>query len=102
MVMVRNGMTIYYKAKLSITVMQLKHRVYQFLTANNVWMNNKQIQDNRTMDAAIIYQGHNTFDNQHTLYGKIMKAMDQLELAEDATSAQQHVLTKLQQKDDVG
>ena len=31
-----------------------------------------------------------------------MKAMDQLELAEDATSAQQHVLTKLRRKDDVG
>ena len=75
--------------------MQLKHRVFQFLQANKVWMNNKQIQDNQTMDGAIIYQGHNTLDNQHTLYRKIMKAMDQLELAEDATSAQQHVLTEL-------
>ena len=65
-------------------------------------MNNKQIQDNWTMDAAVIYQGHNTLDNQHILYGKIMKAMDQLELAEDATSAQQHVLTKLRRKDDIG
>ena len=31
-----------------------------------------------------------------------MKALDRLELDEDITSAQQQVLTKLRQKDDVG
>ena len=75
--------------------MQLKHRVYQFLTANKIWMNNKQIQENRTMDAAIIFQGHNVLDNIRAIYGKIMKALDKLELAEDVTKAQQQVLTEL-------
>ena len=65
-------------------------------------MNNKQIQENRTMDAAIIFQGHNTLDNRHSLYDKIMKALDQLELDKDVTSAQQQVLTELRRKDDVG
>ena len=32
----RNGMKIYFTIKSSITIMQLKHRVYHFLTANNV------------------------------------------------------------------
>ena len=45
---------------------------------------------------------HNTLDNRHSLYGKVMKALDQLELDKDVTSAQQQVLTELRQKDDVG
>ena len=90
-------MTIYFTIKSSITAMQLKHRVYHFLTANNVWINNKQIQEDLTMDAAIIFQCHNTLDNRHSLYGKIMKVLDQLELDKDITSVQQQVLTKLQQ-----
>ena len=88
MVMVRNGMTRYYKVKSSITVMQLKHKVYQFLTANNVWLNNKQIQENWTMDAAIIFQGHNKYDNRHALYDKTMKALNHLELDDDVTTKQ--------------
>ena len=38
----QTGMTIYFTIKSTITVMQLKHRVYQFLTANNVLMNNNK------------------------------------------------------------
>ena len=102
MVMARNGMTIYYKIKPSITVMQLKHRVYQFLTANNVWLNNKQIQKNWVVDAAIVFQGHNKYDKTHALYSKIMKALNHLELDDDVTTEQQQVLTELRRQDNFG
>ena len=42
----QTGMTIYFTINSSITVMQVKHRVYQLLTVNNVLMNKKKIQEN--------------------------------------------------------
>ena len=82
--------------------MQLKHRVYQFLKASNVSLNNKQIQKNRAMDATIIFQGHNKYDNRHALYGKIMKALNHLELDDDVTTKQQQVLTELRRQNNFG
>ena len=58
-------------------------------------MNNKKIQDNQSMDAAIIFRGHNKYSNKHTLYVKIKKAMKKLETDEEVTKEQLIVLTKL-------
>ena len=58
-------------------------------------MNNKQIQDNRPMDAAIIFRAHNKYSNKYSLYVKIKKATEKLETDEAVTDKQQSVLTKL-------
>ena len=76
-------------------VMGIPHRVFFLLRENHLWMNNRQIQDNRPMDVAIIFRGHNKYSNKHTLYVKIMKAMKKLETDEAVTEEQQIVLTKL-------
>ena len=66
-IMSQRGVTVYYKIKSSITVMNLCHRVFHFLQENHLLINNKQIQDNRPMDVAIIYRGHNKHSNKNTL-----------------------------------
>ena len=63
---------------------------------NNVWMNNKQIESNRPMDAAIIYNGHYKYGNKHVCYKKIVNALGKVELAADATDEQKRVLEELQ------
>ena len=49
--------------------MQIRSRVPPFMKNNNLWMNNKQIDDNRPMDAVIIYKGHYKYGNKH-VYGR--------------------------------
>ena len=53
-VMTQRGMTVYYTVKSTITIMQLRNRVLPFMKNINLWMDYKQISDNRPMDAAII------------------------------------------------
>ena len=65
-------------------------------------MNNKQIQDNRPMDAAIIFRGHNKYSNKNTLYVKIMKALKKLEMDDDVSREQKSVLSELQRHDTFG
>ena len=101
-IMTQKGLTVYYTIKSSITVMKLRHRVFQFMTANNLWINNKQITDNRPMDAAIIFRGHYKYGNKHVLYVKIMKALKKLEMDKDVTDKQQKVLKELQRHDNYG
>ena len=62
-------------------------------------MNNKQIQDNQQMDAAIIYQGDNKYSNKKPLHVKIMKALKKLEIDSDVIKEQQSVLSEMQQHD---
>ena len=69
-------------------MMELRHRVFQFLRENHLWINNKQIQDNRPMDAAIIYCGHKQYGNKNTLYVKIKKILKQLETDKKVTKEQ--------------
>ena len=52
----QRGMNIYFKVKSTITIMQIRARVLPFMKSNNLWMNNKQIDDNRPMDAAIFFK----------------------------------------------
>ena len=66
----------------------LCHRAFYFFKENHLWMNNKHIQDNRLMDAAIIFRGYNKYSNKHTLYVKIMKAMKKLESDDAVTNKQ--------------
>ena len=47
--------TVYYKVKSSVPVTELRHRVFHFIKDKHVWMNSKQIHDNRPMDAAVIF-----------------------------------------------
>ena len=51
------------------------------------------------MDVAIIVRGHNKYDNRNTLYVKIMKALNKLEMDDDVTTEQQKVLSELRQHD---
>ena len=83
-------------------MMNLCHRVFYFLREKHVWMNIKQIQDNRPMDAAIIYRGHNKYSNKNTLYVKIKKALKQLQSDNKVTEEQQSVLSKMQRHANFG
>ena len=60
-------------------------------------MNNKQIDDNRPMDAAIIYQGHYKYGNKHVIWKKRVNALSKVELDDEATDKQKRVLEELQQ-----
>mmetsp|Transcript_45038 Transcript_45038/g.48743 ORF Transcript_45038/g.48743 Transcript_45038/m.48743 type:complete len:305 (+) Transcript_45038:2-916(+) len=62
------GMNIYFKVKSTFTIMKIRHRVLPFMKNNKLWMNNKQIDDNRPMNAAIIFQGHYKYGNKHVIY----------------------------------
>ena len=64
---------------------------------NNLWMNNEQINDNRLMDAVIIYKGHYKYGNKHVCWKKIVNALGKVELDKDATDEQKRVLEELQQ-----
>ena len=77
-------------------MMRLRGRVLPFMKLNNMWMNNKQIDGNRPMDAAIIFNGHYRFGNKHVCWKKIVTALSKVELAEDATNVQKRVLEELQ------
>ena len=101
-VMTQRGVTVYYNVKSTIPVMDLWHRMFYFLREYQLWMNNKQIQDNRPMDATIIFRGHNKYSNKHTLYVKIMKAMKKLESDDAVTDEQQSILSELQQYNNFG
>ena len=94
--------TIYYKVKCSVPVTELRHQVFQFLQDKHVWINSKQIHDNRPMDAAVIYRAHNTLSNKHVLYVKIKKAMKMLETEQGVTEEQQIVLTELLRENHFG
>ena len=94
-VVMQQEVTIYYKVKSSIPVIEIRHRVFFFLREKHLWMNNKQIQDNRPMDAVIIFRGHTKYSNKQTLYVKIEKVMEKLETDEAVTEEQQIILTKL-------
>ena len=54
------------------------------------------------MDAAIIFQGHYKYGNKHVIYNKVMKALNKVELDEDATDEQKIVLNELKRKDNYG
>ena len=90
------GMHTYFLVKSNITTMQLQGHVLPFLKLNNVWMNNKQVDNNRPMDAAIIFNGHYKFGNKHVCWKKIVNALSKVEPAEDATNKQKRVLEELQ------
>ena len=38
------------------------------------------------MDTAIIFQGHYKYGNKHVIYNKVMKALNKVELDENATN----------------
>ena len=95
-------MNIYFKVKSTITIMQIRSRVPPFMKNNNLWMNNKQIDDNRPMDAAIIFQGHYKYDNKHVIYKKVLKALNKVKLNDDATNEQKRVLKELQRQNHYG
>ena len=65
-------------------------------------MNNKQIDDSRLMDAALIYGGHGKWTNKHVLFVKIKKAMKQLETEQAVNEEQQVVLTELLRENTFG
>ena len=65
-------------------------------------MNNKQIDDSRPMDAALIYGGHRKWTNKHVLFVKIKKAMKQLETEQAVNKEQQLVLTELLRENTFG
>ena len=65
-------------------------------------MNNKEIDDNRPIDAAIIFQGHYKYGNKHVIYKKVLKALNKYKLDNDATNKQKRVLKELQQQDHYG
>ena len=65
-------------------------------------MNNKQIDDSRPMDAALIYYAHNKWTNKHILYVKLKKAMKRLETEEAVNEEQQVVLTELLRENTFG
>ena len=78
-------------------IMQIRACVLPFMKNNNLWMNDKQIDDNRPMDAAIMFQGHYKYGNKHVIWTKVVKALNKEKLDEDATDEQKRVLEELQQ-----
>ena len=93
---------VYYKVKCSVPVTEIRNRVFKFLTNKHIWMNNKQIDDSRPMDAALIYGGHGKWTNKHVLFDKIKKAMKQLETEQAVNEEQQLVLTELLRENTFG
>ena len=93
---------VYYKVKCLVPVTELRHRVFKFLTNKHVWMTNKQIDDSRPMDAALIYCAHNKWTNKRVLIVKLKKAMKRLETEQAVTEEQQVVLTGLLRKNKFG
>ena len=90
------GMNTYFLVKSNFMTMQLQGRVLPFMKINNVWINNKQIDGNQPMDAAIIYNEHYKYGNKHVCWKKIVNALGKVELAEDVTDKQKRVLEELQ------
>ena len=97
--MQQREMNIYFKVKSTITIIQIQTRVLPFMKNNNLWMNDKQIDDNRPIDATIIFQGHYKYGNKHVIYKKVVKALNKVKLDDDATDKQQRILKELQRKD---
>ena len=93
---------VYYKVKCTVPVTELRHQVFRFLQDKHVWMNNKQIDDSRPMDAAVIFCAHNKWSNKHVMYVKIKKAMKQLETEQAVNEEQQVVLTELLRENNFG
>ena len=87
-VMSQQEVIVYYKVTSPVLVTELRHRVFHFLQDKHVWMNSKQIHDNRPMDAAVIFRAHNQWSNKHVLYVKLKKAMKKLETEEAVTEQQ--------------
>ena len=75
--------------------MELCHRVFKFIQDKGVWMNNKQIDDSRPMDAALVYCAHKNWSNKHVMYNKLKKAMKKLDTEQVVNEEQQGVLTEL-------
>ena len=93
---------VYYTVKCSVPVTELRNRVFKFLTNRHVWMNNKQIDDSRPIDSALIYGAHKKWTNKHVLFVKIKKAMKRLETEQAVNEEQQVVLTELLRENTFG
>ena len=93
---------VYYKVKCSVPVMELHHQVFKFIQDKCVWMNNKQIDNSRPIDAALIYGAHKNWSNKHVIYNKIKKAMKKLDTEQAVNEDQQVVLTELLQENTFG